>query len=69
MPISILIITSRMNTYRRRGNMGRFREIAAMERRPAITGGNEEPSYTWTTLGFVGLVLVMIGFVVGVMLL
>ena len=49
--------------------MDRFREIAAMERRPAITGGNEEPSYTWTTLGFVALVLVMVGFVGGVMLL
>jgi len=48
--------------------MDRLREIAAIDRRPAITGGNEEPSYTWQTVGFIGLVLVMVGFVVGVML-
>jgi len=74
MPISILIITSRMNTCVRRGNMDRFREIANLPRRPVITGGNEDkPITVWecalVILGaglaaFVGYVVV-----VGVMLL
>lgn len=48
--------------------MDRFREIAAMERRPAITGG-KEPNPLWVTVGIIALVALMFGAAVGVMLL